>query len=357
MASLVFPETSGLPGYLGDVFNAGGSAGWGSWNLDIILIAMMAFSFVTVLYMLSIAFNHQTLKNWCKSEYLQVGVTFLLVGAIVAMTTVLWPIMITTIKYVYMISQDPSFRGVSGIIGPNDKYYDPFDFSSAYIEQALLGCEQVLFRIVFLFNSFFEPMNQMSVEILGTEGAGGWYASLYSGFFKYLATNIANLALLHWVQIRFLAFIKYTMPTFIMIGMILRTFPFTRGTGGLMLAIGFGFFFVYPVAIAMLLLLQPLPDLAWCVSFTPPESLNPDYHNPLITNRADMEYFRVKLEDNSNFISNFIDKVKLFVSVFYMQSVFFPIVALIITFTFIRQTGAMFGADLGEIGRGLIKLI
>ena len=43
--------------------------------------------------------------------------------------------------------------------------------------------------------------------------------------------------------------------------------------------------------------------------------------------------------------------------VFFMQALFYPLAALIITFSFIRQTGSLLGADLAEIGRGLIKII
>jgi hypothetical protein len=52
-----------------------------------------------------------------------------------------------------------------------------------------------------------------------------------------------------------------------------------------------------------------------------------------------------------------LEQAKRFLPLFYMQAVFYPMVAIIITFTFIRQTGAMFGADLNEIGRGLVKMI
>jgi hypothetical protein len=41
----------------------------------------------------------------------------------------------------------------------------------------------------------------------------------------------------------------------------------------------------------------------------------------------------------------------------YLQAMFYPLVALIITFTFIRSTATIFGADLAELGRGLLKLI
>lgn len=350
--------TTGIPDYLSAVFGMSGAGGWTAWNAQMMLIALLSFFVVTLLYMFALAFNHPTLKNWCKGEYMQVAVTFLLAGSVVAITTVLWPLMITTISYIYNATQGPAYYQITtGLLGPGDNYYDPFDFSSAYIEQALIGCEQILYRAAYLFNAIFEPIQGLSLEILGTEPAGAWYASLYTGFFKYLATNISNLALLNWVQIRFLSFIKYSMPMMILIGLVLRAFPFTRGAGGLMLAIGFGFFFVYPISIAMLLMLQPLPDQAWCVSFTPPTALDPQNEQILMTSKGDIERFAQKGQEESSFIGLFIEKVKNFLTVFYMQSVFFPLVALIVTFTFVRQTGAVFGADLGEIGRGLIKLI
>ncbi len=350
MASFIPPGTG--PDYLASIFGTSGD--WSSWNGAMLLIALISFTAVTVLYMLAVAFNSQTLKTWCKGEYLQVIVTFLLAGSIVTITAILWPLMLSTISYIYNVSQDPSLSG--GLPGGGG-YYDPFDFAAAYIEQVLLGCSQVLYRVAYAFNAVFEPIQGLSLEILGAEPAGGWYASLYTGFFKYLATNISNLALLHWVQIRFLGLIKFIMPGIIMMGLVLRAFPFTRGAGGLMLAIGFGFFFVYPVSITMLLLLQPLPDQAWCTSFTPPAALDPAQNDMTMLTKSDITGFAAKVSIESDGISTFIEKAKNFITVFYMQAMFFPLVALIMTFTFIRQTGAVFGADLGEIGRGLIKLI
>jgi hypothetical protein len=66
-------------------------------------------------------------------------------------------------------------------------------------------------------------------------------------------------------------------------------------------------------------------------------------------------YYTTKANENE--VSGLLAKARTFIPMFYMQAMFFPMVALIITFTFIRQTGAILGSDLNEIGRGLVKLI
>ena len=44
----------------------------------------------------------------------------------------------------------------------------------------------------------------------------------------------------------------YVFSIFLPIGLILRTFKFTRGAGGLLLAVGVAFYFVFPIAIVFL---------------------------------------------------------------------------------------------------------
>lgn len=341
-----------MPGYL-----AGPLGGWDAWNANLLLVGLIVFLIVTGLYMISVAFNLPNLKQWCKGEYMQVVVTFLLAGSMVAMITVLWPMLASTMIMTYNFANPSDNTFSQGMLLDGDKYVDPFEFVQAYISQVLLGCEKTVYRTLYVLNLFFEFSQNLSVDTLGAEQLGGWYASAYTGFFKYTAAHITNLMILNYVQIRLLTFIKYTMPLVMTMGLLLRAFPLSRGAGGLLLAAGFGFFFVYPVSLAMMMLFQPLPQQSACTTFTPPVSINPSMNTVALVNRGEIIRYSGKMVEEQDKISGLLEKAKNFVVLFYLQGAFFPVVALIITFTFIRQMGAVLGADLNEIGRGLIKLI
>ena len=79
--------------------------------------------------------------------------------------------------------------------------------------------------------------------------------------------------------------------------------------------------------------------------------------NPCLTNEGSQieNYYRVKM--SQNWLSQQLDYYGQMLGMLFMQALFYPLASLIITFTFIRQTGSLLGADLAEIGRGLIKII
>lgn len=347
---------TGLPSYLA-IFAQG--SGWAGWNMEMLLLGLIMFFIATFVYMFAIAFNLPSVKAWAKAEYMQVLATFIIAGSIIAFVAILWPLMSSAIIYLYNMANpyDPTFRGAQ-FVTPGQAYIDPFQFSTAYIEGSMLKCQKTVYRTAYGLNLMFEFYQTFANEPIGTEPLGGWYASLYTGMFKYIAGNSANAILLNYVQIRFLGMIKYMMPPLILIGLILRGFAPTRGAGGLFLAVGFGFFFVYPIAIAILIALQPLPQESFCTTVKPPEVIDPSVETAIsLTNPGEQLSYLSALDENSNEVASLAAKMRNLIPVFYLQAVYFPLVALIVTFTFVREMSSLFGADLNEIGRGLIKLI
>lgn len=327
-----------------------GGGSWTAWNAQLFILGLLVLFAVTLVYMLGMALNHASLKLWAKGEFMQVFITFLLAISAVAMIGVLWSLLINGVTYVYATTS-PS----QDLVRPQ-AYFDPFSFDQAFIEQVLIDCEKTVYRAVYLPNLYYRAASRLSTEIIGAEALGGWYATVYAGFFEYVAGHINNLLLLNYLQIRLLSLLKYASPLFIQLGLLLRVFPLTRGSGGLLMAIGFGFFAVYPISLALLMTLQPPSSLLLCgTTFHPPAMLGTD---PFCGN--DIGAFiqaRYSLLATQNGVSILLEQIKLFLPVFWIQSIFLPMVALIVTFTFIRQTGSLLGADLAEIGRGLIKLI
>lgn len=343
---------SALPGFTSplaapDLWSAlfGASRYWASTML---LIGLMVFFIVTLIYMLGVAFQLPHLKSWAKSEYMEVIITFLLAAALLAASAQVWSLMVDSVSAFYKVSHpemaDPGL------------YYEPFSFAQSFINTTLIGCEKNVYAAIYPVNFYYRVASRLEAATIGNDPAGGWYTSAYTGFFEYVTGHVQYLLLLHYIQIRFLSLIKYMMPLLIQIGLILRVFPYSRGAGGLLMAIGFGFFIVYPISIAMLMTLLPSPSHSFCTGFQPPPLLDMSALDCVQTPGALLQV-KMDIAASAGQTGGLISQLQTFLPVFYIQGMFLPLVALIITFTFIRQTGALFGADLAEIGRGLIKLI
>ena len=343
---------SQIPGFSGplaapDMWSAffGPSGGWAA---TVLVIGLIVFFIVTLIYMLGTAFQMPTLKTWAKSEYMQVIVTFLLTAALIAASAQIWVLMVNSVSMFYKVSH-PEMANPS-------LYYEPFSFAQSFINTTLIGCEKTVYTTIYPVNYYYRVASRLSTEGIGNDPIGGWYTSAYTGFFEYVTGHVQYLLLLHYIQIRFLSLIKYVMPLLIQMGLVLRVFPFSRGAGGLLMAIGFGFFVIYPISIAMLMTLLPSPSSSFCTGFSPPPLLDMSSLNCVQT-PGDLMQVKMDIAASQGGVGSLISQLETFLPVFYLQGMFLPLVALTITFTFIRQTGAIFGADLAEIGRGLIKLI
>ena len=346
---MAFSAISGFTGPIAapDLWSAlfGASGGWAS---TVLLIGLMVFFMVTLIYMLGVAFQLPHLKSWAKSEYMQVIITFLLTAALIAASAQVWSLMVDSVSSFYKVSHPE-------MANPN-LYYEPFSFAQSFINTTLISCEKNVYTTIYPINYYYRVASRLTAEGIGNDPAGGWYTSAYTGFFEYITGHVQYLLLLHYVQIRFLSLIKYVMPLLIEIGLVLRVFPYSRGAGGLLMAIGFGFFIIYPISIAMLMTLLPSPTYSFCTGFHPPPLLDMSDVNCVQT-PGDMMQVKMDIQASQGEVGSLMSQLETFLPVFYLQGMFLPLVALTITFTFIRQTGAIFGADLAEIGRGLIKLI
>ena len=342
--------TSGFPVDISGGFDSGAFSEWGPIT---IVLGMLTFSIVTVLYMFAISFNLKSLKMWAKSEFMQIIITFLLVIFMFAVIDIVWDVMVDIVTNLYT-TDSMLYKPQGG--WPVGIRLDPFSFSQMFIKNTMIDCEINVYRVLYAVNFFYDFFGKMSTEILGSDPVGGWYTTVYSSIFKYINGHINMLLLFHWIQIRFLSLIKFTMPIVILLGLMLRIFPMSRGSGGLLIAVGFGFFAVYPISIALLMTMQP-PATSFCTEFGPPALLDISNQNTVVMSAADVAHTRNAIEAEESEVKILIDKLKNFIPLFYLQALFLPIVSLIITFTFIRQTGALFGADLAEVGRGMIKLI
>jgi hypothetical protein len=138
-------------------------------------------------------------------------------------------------------------------------------------------------------------------------------------------------------------------------GVALRAFPPTRGTGAYLMAFSIGIYFIFPVA--YLLAVGVMQSPFFCPAF----SLR---FVPLLLDQCEIEDQNIfglvfswvmgNLEFINVFFKEFIPGI---LRELCLNLCIFPFVALMITFSFVNSGSSLFGANIPEVGRGLVKLI
>jgi len=328
------------------------------WETICLLITLMAFIVAVLAHMVAMAFNLPGLNMWAKSEYMQVAVSAMLLLFAVGMRDAGSQISVDITKELALSSGNIALSGAA------ISNADPINVAKTYLVNGPLECEKKVFNAAYVLNLRWESLSSITLEGANTLGIGGKAAlGGWVSFMHYAAQNLTYAAVLNLVQYNVLMFSQYTaLQIFFPIGLLLRIFPITRGAGGLLTAFALGLAFVFPISYVMLIAIVP-PNACTITSAQAPAA--PQGSPPLsFYTEADPCYAQTmegaivalrQTNDDENIKKK--DAVMELVKTLYLQSFIYPMICLIITFTFIRQTSSLFGTDLGEIGRGLVKLI
>ena len=320
------------------------------WRVATTIVGLCTLFIVILLDMLARTFSLQALSLWVKSEYAQVGVTFLIIIFAASLESVGFGVMTDITSQVSLASGNLPLNSLTA-----SEFGDPFKIAKLYLKDTVIACQARLYYVLFAIAQFVEPASTFSLDVRGVESiASGYMLGGVVSSIHYLANGTVYLAVFEYVQYYLLTFAQYTMlAVFLPIGLLLRAFPITRGAGGLIVAFALGFAFVFPVT--YILVIAVMPNINSACSTVPVPVLGeelPCYFNP-----GEIEENVYYIQTKSGDINNQVEQISTRLSLMYLQAFFYPMISLIVTFTFIRQTGSLFGADLAEIGRGIIKIL
>ncbi|MCX8198180.1 MAG: hypothetical protein N3F07_03245, partial [Candidatus Micrarchaeota archaeon] len=332
---------------------------WGGWIGICVLAAAIALSLAALLHMFGVAFGLQSLVLYAKSEYMQVLATALIIVGAVAMVNVGGNVLGS------LAAQLAAASGNTGITNiPPDLRADPFVLAKEYILQVPIECMSTIYDFVLVRNYWLEGISSFGFNRGNVEGISpSYFLAGHVSFSKFAMQNMFYLSLFQYIQYFVLEFSQYTMlQIFLPLGLILRVLPITRGVGGLLTAFALGFGFVFPATYVLIIAMMPSNQYA-CTHIDTANDFSRQMFgakflgdDPCFNNAGarGMAIYQSKANSDKD-----IDTAALMHAVkqLYLQVVFYPMISLIITFTFVRQTGSLFGADLAEIGRGLIKII
>ncbi len=214
------------------------------WNSDLgwmglcVLAILITALLHGLLYGIGFALNLNSLQRYAKSELLQTAATAIMVIVLLAM-----------LQQAFAIAS--GFGQVTCAL--NDEVVtDPIEADMCYTQD-------LLNKVGDAYNNAFEADGGVGKESyysfsISVFGFPIWMGALDNSIYKeietyhsicYISVNLmialsAKMFLLKYIDENMLAF-------FLPVGIILRTFHFTRGIGAFFIAIAIAFFFIYPI--------------------------------------------------------------------------------------------------------------
>jgi hypothetical protein len=241
------------------------------------------------------------------------------------------------------------------------------DYAKLYL-YAPTGCVQTIVGTLYWFSIPVEGMSSVFMEIFMSEHASGFAV-------KWIAERITNTTqvmtffmFIYYILFHAFDFIKYFGGFFFSVGVALRAFPPTRGAGAYLMALALGLYFILPLSYILVSAmsmphLQPGFQQAQLktdgnIAYACKVPSAPDVELCGSESIAAAAQWKVIIKQRQAELEKFLD-IHVFELTRHltMAMCVFPTVCMIIVLTFVLNTTQLFGGNIPEIGRGLIKLI
>jgi hypothetical protein len=343
----------------------GGVSPWFSISMIVLFIA---FSGAVIFYMIAYAFNSDQYKRIAFAELMQVAASFLLIGFLFGFemfeTDLVTKLEQTSgaITSALMLSgggQIPS-GALNGQIQIN-----PFDVSYAFLRN-MLSCAQnklnttyensksietiintgIQVKVITPFNVNVSLPNPMSLVPSLSESAARY---------EYLANELTWLIIFLYAQLAVLKFFETSMFTvFLPIGLILRSFPPTRGAGAVLVAIAIGFYLVYPLTFTLLYAGSP-KQIEGCNVRVALDTTQTQKTCPM--NVGATTQILASSSDLAATLDAAVPQLQAGTSDLRFAAFVYMLISLGVTFIFVRSLSSILGADISEIGRTMLRML
>jgi len=348
-----------------------------SWFRIAIAAVMIAISVSGILFGIGYAFNLNQVKQIGRGELLQgfaslVLVLFLfgvleaeqnLIGTIETSSGVISGGLATAAPEKFGLTPE-AYRNV--IAAGGTVQIDPFDVSYAFLKR-LVDCMKDNYDSTLENSKWQEVFANTRLKLsINRPPNINWAVptelfKLISGVFsnvqrsEFLADELTWTTVLLYTQLALLKFIETSMFTvFLPIGIILRSFPPTRGAGAVLIAISIGLYVVFPMTYLILYIGTP-SSLGSCNTNIPVAVLDvpatcPISPNSVTTTTAAAGSKAIEAESNIIRIQTISTEAR-YIAWLYL------LISLSIVFIFVRSAAGILGADISEIGRSMFRMI
>ncbi len=355
---------------------------YAEWMPLAIVIAGISVVASAALIVLSRMFSLKNLEQMAKAEFVFAMSTVAIVmfaGIIVAIGE---PFLVNNILSTAYFATFGCFTSV-----PLPNAHTPMDVVMLYLEPPK-KCAQTVLDTLYYVSIYVEAASSWYGEIYMSDLATGFGFKPISERIKNTAANLFFYLYAYYILAYVLKFIAAFGGFFFTVGIALRAFPPTRGAGAYFMAAAVGFYFVFP-AVYVIFSALTLPyswstteltsgtyqNPAASASSCTPENIDKHYEQLCI--RPDvqgleeagvggdfnsvMEAVQI-LKAFKDVLTGFLDPspdsgITSLINRMINAVCIVPIVAMVITMTFVLNSTNLFGGNIPEIGRGLVKLI
>ncbi|VVB73292.1 Uncharacterised protein [uncultured archaeon] len=342
------------------------------WEASALILTFIAFSVSALAYMLSRVFISKDLEKWAKIEFMYALSSVILVAFLIFLVDFM---AVKATEFGVLLSADRDY--LSSQVAADQS---PFAIANFYIT-TMANCVRA--RYIDMFALSFVPKLLLSLEIT-TKSFTFVIPGFVGGILMQLLNTVLSATytltyLLYTLdfQRHLLVFARETMLTiFLPVGIVLRAFPFTRSSGNLFIAIAIGFYFVYPTAYGMVLAIsKPVSLIEGSCGIHGFKDVTSYFDSSSWVNDATGGAFSLKtmsfatLGLSSVFSMMFgaatyvthlgllLANLGSVLSELMLYVMFYPIVVIIVTYTFIKGFSTFLGVEAQDFAQGLVRLV
>jgi len=247
------------------------------------------------------------------------------------------------------------------------------DWMKLYLD-APMECVADFMNTLYMLSIPVEAGVSVYMEIFMSEVASGFGLKWISERIKNATESITFYVYVYYLLGYILDFVKHYAGFFFSAGVALRAFPPTRGAGAYVMALSIGLYFVFPLTYILIASLS-LPHAQSAVVTLEGADIgspgSPASYVCTLPKPIDMtayacqspsvaQVFEMKelFEKNYSDLTSFLN-YRIFDFLIHLASTMciFPVVAFVVLLTFVLNTTGLFGGNIPEIGRGIVKLI
>ncbi|MBD3210336.1 hypothetical protein GF318_03055 [Candidatus Micrarchaeota archaeon] len=353
---------------------------YSDWRTIAIAAAVISVMGSSLLIMLSRLFSLRNLEQIAKTEFVYAASTVLIVVMVVTVVNAIEPMLAGgstgIVRCLYLSSFiNPDTGEPLPCTTPGDftEQQTLIDWVKLYMETPA-NCVKEFMQALYVLSIPVEAFASIFIEVFMSEQASGFGVKWLAERIKNTTMSLTFYVYIYYLIIHILDFVKYYAGFFFSIGVVLRAFPPTRGAGAYLMAISFGLYFVFPLTYVLVASMSMPHAQATTVQLNNPDVPVIDgnlQYTCLLPDVPDIDTYACdsaslgtaaelpsRIRANADALEDMLTfRLTDFVRHLISAICLFPLIAMVVLFTFVLNTTNLFGGNIPEIGRGLVKLI
>ncbi|MEM2962980.1 MAG: hypothetical protein QXN01_00585 [Candidatus Anstonellales archaeon] len=322
------------------------------WNAVALSAVALCIFFFTIVYVIGRSLSLENIKRWAISEMLQASASSILIVMLINLVN-----LAAFITIAIIIGQDTAIecggQPITFSIDQNGLIIgNPISFAKCRIQEKINFLDKMYQRI-FEQNKETEKQAAFCLSFVGIQVyCGDWFLRGDVERAHLLGSKITPLLIHLHAQYIFLDYIEKNMlSVFLPLGILLRIFQFTRGAGGLLIAVAMGFYFILP---AFYVVMDPAyAHGSGDIDVTP----KTEVFNACYAGFSGASVTLSTITQNVDISRSTFELFSSELATLTIGIMYYPFIAFALTLIFVRIITPLLGGELGELTSAISKVI